>query len=161
LKDGEAAAPAEEEACEDGADEAAMERHPPMPDGDDLQGMVQIITIVGKLVKEQVAQAGADNEAEGQIEDEVLKSTALKPQPPGSLLPAREEVSGEESEDVHEPVPAELKGADLYDVGVDMGKGNHGPAFVRLLVNGCCPHQGAATQSCTRITGRGGRQPEG
>src|SRR5512137_2527185 len=55
-----------------GADQAAVKRHAPMPDGDDFQRIANKIRQVHVLVEKNVSQPGSGDESDGKVEHEIL-----------------------------------------------------------------------------------------
>ena len=94
-----------------------------MPDGDDFNGISQVIAQMGELIEEDIPDAGSDDEAKGQEENEILKQRSLKSETAGPWLNPDKEVRGEEAEQVHEAIPADLNRADLEQRWTYVGKG--------------------------------------
>ena len=101
------------------ADQPAMEGHAPFPDGEDFE---RVGKIVRNIVKESIAEAGSDDQAKGQDENQVGDVVLREGKLLSFCIGNGDQVGGEEAEDIHESVPADFQGADLEDVRSDFGK---------------------------------------
>jgi hypothetical protein len=140
VEHGEAAqvpAPRKQKDGEDRAEEAAVERHASAPYGEHLGRLRQVDV---EVVEQDVADAAAENDAEGDPHDEVVdvgerRAAEVSPQrrvrgEPAGVVPA-----AQEPDHVRERVPADREGADGDCHGVDGGEGQgeeHGGAGVGL-----------------------------
>ena len=115
------------------ADQPAMERHPPLPDGKYLQ---RVGKIVRSIVKENVAESCSDNQADGQGEDQVGDVVLGEGQFFALCRGNGDQVGCQETEDVHKSVPADLQGADLENIGFDIGE-LHGESLQSCKRNDC------------------------
>ena len=97
LPEGKLAPAAEKDAREQGADEPAMKRHAAVPDSDYFQRMLQVVEVVGELVKEDIAQTSSDNEPDSQEKNEVLELSTHQTEFASSTLLADEEVTRHEA----------------------------------------------------------------
>jgi hypothetical protein len=111
--------------CNNTAYKAAVKGHAAVPDGDDFEGMAEIIGPVGILVEKHIAEACTCHEADGQLEDQILNKGSCEPDRPYSLLAPDEIVPCDESEAVHDAVPSNMKWADSNQVRIDARVRNH------------------------------------
>jgi hypothetical protein len=102
-----------------------MERHASAPDGYDLQGMFQVETEVRELIKKDVSKARSHNEPQGYEKNEILKLCALQTKLSGLSLAGDEEIAGEETQHIHETIPANLEWADLNQIGIYFWEWKH------------------------------------
>jgi hypothetical protein len=84
-----------------------------MPDGDDFKRVSEVFTQIGELIKKDIPDSRADDEAKGQEEDEVLEQCPPKSETAGPRLNAYKKIGSKEAEQVHEAVPANLNWPDL------------------------------------------------
>ena len=117
----------EEHHGQHGAEEAAVERHAAMPEREDLE---RVLGKMRQVVEEDVADAAAEDDAEGAPDDEVVDVGRLHRRARRSpeFLVADEALgvppAEEDADDIGERVPAELEGPDGNQHRIDRGKGN-------------------------------------
>ncbi len=102
-------AAAEQPAADDQQQTGAVERHPPLPGGEDLQGVAEV---VARIVEQDVAQAAAEDHRQDQDQVEVFEMLFQLRVVAAADLSADEEVAGGEADDVHQAVPADLQRAE-------------------------------------------------
>ena len=95
---------------DDHADDAAVGGHPAFPDCENLERMLEVIR--QGSVEQHMAQAAADNRADHSIEQQVVDVlwTHVAPRLARAQLAKHEEQH--ESDQVHQPVPANRERAD-------------------------------------------------
>src|SRR5579875_2583494 len=122
----EAIAPAEEEQRQHDAEQAPVERHAAMPEGEDLAGMGEIIA---RLIEEHIADASPEDDAEGAPEHEVVHlrrghGLGRRRRDPPHMPPAEENAG-----DIGERVPADRKRPDAEGNRIEIGEmQSHGRA---------------------------------
>ncbi len=112
-----------------------MEGHASFPDGEEFQW---ILAVVGKVVKERVADPPTEKHAEGCVDDHVIDLVLPDLQPFTGNFVLNKKVSRGQADQVHQSVPAELNGAQSHKNRVDVwvgdgGWGTHYSAFRIVL----------------------------
>src|SRR6185437_9067025 len=114
----EAALPGEEQDGDDDAERAAMERHPAMPDLQDLEWMREIEI---RLVEEDVAEPAAEHDADRRPGEEIVDIEGFgrdRRPPREAQAPAPAE---DEPGDIGERLPADREGPQMHQHRVDDG----------------------------------------
>src|SRR5438067_6009841 len=106
---------------DDDADEAAVERHPAMPEENDLAGMAEII---GSIVEDDIADAAAQHDAQDRPADEIVEHGGRQRAQLLGRECARVAPAEEDAEDIGERIPADGKRSDLDQHRIDHRKGN-------------------------------------
>ena len=97
-----------------------MEGHPAVPDGNDLQRTRDIVGEMGKLIKENIAEACTDNKTQREVENEILEYFSLQADPAGLLLDADKHIGCDEPQRIHETIPSKLEWTDFDDGRIDI-----------------------------------------
>ena len=125
------APPREEPERDQHAEKAAVEAHPALPHGKDLE---RVREIVERLVENDVAEAAAQDHAEHAVEQHVVDVARM---PSGQQVLSRAKLAEhreqDERDEIHEPVPADGDRADLERDGIELRMDEHSREDVRLL----------------------------
>src|SRR5262245_26048751 len=108
---------------DDDAEEAAVERHAALPDG---EGLERVRCVVARLVEEHIAQPPAEDHAEDGEEDEVVELLARDGRAASDDSPDSEPPRRGEAHEVHEAVPAHGQRPDGEGDRVEVGMNEHG-----------------------------------
>ena len=108
-----------------------MKRHAAAPGGGDLQRMGEII---GKIIKQHISQPTADNHGEDKDHVKVFKLLFQAPAMNFPQLFAHQVVGGEKTEDIHQPVPANMQRSKTENYRVDVGEGEQGHGIINRKV---------------------------
>ncbi len=117
---------AEQPAADDQQETGPVEGHSPLPGGENLQGVAEV---VGWIVKQDVAQTAAEDHRQDQDQVKVFKMHFQLRKLPAADLVTHQEVAGGEAEHVHQAVPADLQWTEADGdrvEGVDEGCGHGG-----------------------------------
>ena len=92
---------------DDDADERAVERHPALPDRDEVQRVREVVAqvVLRDDVGDHEAGPPADQHADQRVDQEVLDLVGGEPQPPPARRPVHPQKDADEPEQVREPVP--------------------------------------------------------
>jgi hypothetical protein len=93
-----------------------MERHPPVPDGEDFQGVLQIHP---EIVKNHIPEAGAHGQADDQIKKQIFDFGLGKTEILFPDLMEHEKIGDQKAKNIHEAVPAYPEGAVFEQEGID------------------------------------------
>ena len=116
------------------AEKAAVERHPALPDGEDLE---RVLEVVAGLVEEDVAEPAARDHAEHAVEQQVVEQRDRHPpRPAGRDAASAEPVRDRETDEIHQPVPADRERADLDRDRVEVGMDEHAGEDARTWARG-------------------------
>ena len=74
------------------------------------------------MIEKEITEAGADNESDRQVKDQVLKDTPLQAEPLGPFLLRDENIGSGKTEHIHQSVPTELDRPDFNDVRIYVRK---------------------------------------
>ena len=111
----------EEKERDEDAEEAAVEAHAALPDGEDLE---RVLEIVERLVEQHVAEAAAEDHAEDAVEQhvvDILRAPAGQHVLPRAALAQNDEQR--ESDEIHEPVPANRDGTHVKSDRIEFADG--------------------------------------
>ena len=86
-----------------------MEGHAPLPDGKNLQRMGKV---EGELVEKDVTEPPTQYDAHGAVKHKIRHIVGCQRQQLAAGFGAENKVGGDEGQNVHQPVPAELERAD-------------------------------------------------
>lgn len=100
-----------------------MEGHAPFPDGEEFHG---ILDVIRKVIEQCVTDPPAEKDAESGVHDHVIDLVFSDGQSFARHLVLNEEVRGGQADQVHQPIPAELDGAECHENRVDIWVGNGG-----------------------------------
>ncbi|CAG4884635.1 protein of unknown function [Georgfuchsia toluolica] len=123
LPEGLAALSGEQEHGDQHAKKAAMKTHAALPDGDDISGIIEVIT---GIVEQHLPQTAADHHAEHAIEQQVVHvlcgEAALGKTPRARVAqPQKRQKPGQ----VHQAVPADCQRAEVDGNRVELGMDEH------------------------------------
>jgi hypothetical protein len=104
------------------AEQPAVEGHPALPQGEDLERVREVVV---RLVEEHVAQPPAEDHAEHDEEKDVVELGARHGDDPLLDAAHAEPPSGGEADEVHQAVPADRERSDLECDGIDIGMDEH------------------------------------
>ena len=99
-----------------------MEGHPAFPD---RQQLGRVVEVVGQVVEEDVAEAPAEDHAEGCVQDEIMQILDGQRDVAGGGARLDHEEGGGQAQDVHQPVPSEGNRAEPDQDGIDVGVRQH------------------------------------
>ena len=128
----DALAPGDEGHGREHAEKSAVERHAALPDGEDLERVIEVVT---GLVEQHVAQAPAQDYAHDAAKEQVVQLFARDGRQARLDAARAEPPERAEGEQVHEPVPAHRQRADGEHDGVEVRMCQH-DSSPRLAWNG-------------------------
>ena len=67
--------------------------------------------VQGEIVKDSVTEAGANDKANYEKQEEIIYYLDINVEPFFSYLIFHQKIGGQEAKDIHDPIPAYLKGA--------------------------------------------------
>jgi hypothetical protein len=91
--------------------------------------MLQVVAVVGELVEKNIAEAGSEDETDGQGEDEILECSPYETYVASPALLADEKITRHKAEYVHESIPAQLERANLDYVWIYLGIWQHNVGY--------------------------------
>ncbi len=124
-RQGKLSPPTEPPAGDHRAQQSAVEGHATVPGGNNFQWILEISQVFIIIVKNDISQAGANDETNGYVKNQVLGRGADQTHLAGPILLLNQEVGCQKPQDVHESVPADVERPDGNHVGIDMRIGNH------------------------------------
>jgi hypothetical protein len=126
LEEASAGLAGEPPECGQDAQEAAVETHTALPDGEDFQ---RIGEEVRRLIEQDFAEAAADDDAQDAVEQQVV-DLRLVPAEFGPALgvQAPEDDEGDEGATYIRPYQWMADGAEMQGDGVELGVDEHGGA---------------------------------
>ena len=104
------------------AEEATVKRHATLPDGKDLQRVSQV---VAGLVEQHLPQAAADDHAEHAVEQQVVQLPDREQAGARANAVTPEDDKLNESDQIHQTVPAHRQRAEREGDGVELGVQKH------------------------------------
>ena len=113
------------------AAQAAVERHPALPHGEDAERIREQLLV---RVDEHVADAAADDRAERGVEHDVVDVDRLDLAPRLGRAHAQAKPDEQERGEVHDPVPAHLERAERECDGIEFGIVEHEPLRTSRIV---------------------------
>ena len=103
------------------AEQPAVERHAAFPN---LERIEQILRPVAHAIKEHIADAPAEDDAEHQIGHQIAHFF-LVPGRIGLRALHAEQIGAAEADDVHQAVPGRVNRAELEDIRIKIGESEH------------------------------------
>ena len=126
---GDAALEREQRHGEDDAEQAAMEGHAALPDGEDVERMRDVAR---QVVEQHVACAPAQHHADRRPDDEIVevlglhRQMAIRPQARGGDETFGVPPGEQDAHDIADAVPVHRQRSDLDDDRIDIGEGQRG-----------------------------------
>src|SRR6185295_9566389 len=111
----------DEKSCQNHANQSAVKRHPALPDFEDIQWSLQISA---QVIEEHVTDASTHHDSNDDVEKQVIKIVRRQFQFPLFCEALQKEITDDERDHVHQPVPSQLNGTEPQEHRIDLRKLN-------------------------------------